>query len=278
MSGIVFFGTNNLMDLKDFYEIRVGCEVWLDQGDRIIFKKGNLLFGFSEQDEVDKEGIITFFYNNKEEVDRIYEKFKATAVSPPSIDEKYRIYHFFTNDPEGRKLEFQYFDHPVNRYLSGDDLLMKRRSIRNFIQTEIPEEILDQIFEVSRFAPTSRNSQSYYFKLIRDKETIDWLSKRRGENSAPIGMAPMAVAVCSDPGLSKRYVQDGCIAAYHFILSAWFLGLGTCWIAAMDREDVKKMLPIPEHHYVATITPLGFPESIPLDPPERKERDWFVRK
>jgi len=278
MSGIMFFGTQKLMELKDFYMIKVGCEVWLDQGDCIIFKNGNFLFGFCERNEVNKEGIITFFYEKKEEVDRLYEKFESTAVSPPAMNEKYRIYHFFAQDPEGRKLEFQYFDNPVDMYLSGDELLLSRRSIRDFKQTEVSEEILDQIFDISRFAPTSRNSQSYYFKLVRNKELITWLSKRRGEKSAPIGKAPVAAVICSNPELSKRYVQDGCIAAYHFILTAWFFGLGTCWIAGMDREDIKKMLEIPEHHYISTITPLGYPKSIPLNPPERKERDWFVRK
>lgn len=274
----MFFGTNNLMELKDFYKIKVGCEVWLDQGDCIIFKNGDFLFGFCERNETDKEGVITFFYDNKEDVDRFYEKFKTTAAAPPSTNEKYRIYHFFAYDPEGRKLEFQYFEHPVDRYLSGDELLLSRRSIRDFKQTKIPEKILDKIFGISRFAPTSRNLQSYYFKLVRNKELITRLSEIRGENSAPIGMAPIAVVICSNPELSKRHVQDGCIAAYHFILTAWFFGLGTCWIAAMDRADVKKMLSIPEHHYVATITPLGYPKNIPLDPPERKERDWFIRK
>ena len=92
------------------------------------------------------------------------------------------------------------------------------------------------------------------------------------------GPAPLAVAICSDPELSRRYVQDGCIAAYHFMLTAWFFGLGTCWIAAVDREDVKSQSGIPEHHYIVTITPLGYPKHLPLNPPERKELACFIRE
>lgn len=277
MSGIVFFRTQKLGELKDFYLNQVGCQLWQDQKDCLIFKHGNFLFGFCKRDEVDKEGIITFFYDRKEEVDQIHEKFNKIALSPPSMNEKYGIYQFFARDPEERMVEFQYFDHPVNMYLCGDELLKTRRSVRDYKQENIPDKILEKVFENSRFSPTSRNSQSYYFKIIREKELIKKLSEVRGESSAPIGRAPVAVAVCSDPDLSRRHIQDGCIAAYHFMLSAWFVGLGTCWIGGMDREKVKKLLKIPSNHYIATITPLGYPAEIPFSPPGKKELSWFMR-
>lgn len=277
MSGILFFGTQALERLKRFYLDEIGCQVWLDQGDCIILRHGNLLLGFCERDRVEAAGVITFFYGTKREVDQIYDALKTIAVSPPSMNDKYRIYQFFAHDPEGRKLEFQCFDHTVDRYLSGDELLLSRRSIRDYKTTAIVEAVLDQVLDISRFAPTSRNSQSYYFKVIKDQSLIRWLSEVRGKSSAPIGRAPLAIAICADPELSKRYVQDGCIAAYHLMLTASFLGLGSCWIAAMDREDVKARLEIPEHHYVATVTPLGYPRDIPHKPPERKELSWFVR-
>ncbi len=73
----------------------------------------------------------------------------------------------------------------------------------------------------------------------------------------------MAVVVCSDPAMSKRHIQDGCIVAYHFTLAAWNFGLGTCWIGGMDTEEVKEKLGIPQDHYVATVTPLGYPSEQP---------------
>lgn len=277
MSGIVFFGTQKLKELKKFYLDQVGCELWLDQRDCLIFRHGNFLLGFCQREQVEKQGIITFFYEKKEEVDRFYEKFKEVAISPPVMNKKYGIYQFFAPDPEGRKLEFQYFEYAVHRYMSGDELLVSRRSVREFKDEEVPQEILDQILHLSRYSPTSRDSQSYYFRFVRKKKLIDQLSKTRGESSAPIGRAPMAVAVCSDPDLTRRHVEDGCIAAYHFMLASWFFGLGTCWIGGMDREEVKKILEIPEHHYVATITPLGYPRHLPLTPPEKREVSWFIR-
>ena len=277
MSGILFMKTQQLEALRNFYTVRLGCQIWLEQADCLIVRHGNLLIGFCGRDETDKDGLITFFYDTRDEVDQLYERFKSIAASPPASNEKYRIYHFFASDPDGRKIEFQHFEHRVDRYCAGDEMLLSRRSVRDFEETGIPEEILTQVLDLSRFAPTSRNSQSYYFKLIKDRQILTSLSETRGKFSAPISKAPLAVAICSDPDLSKRHVQDGCIAAYHFTLAAWFFGLGTCWIAAMDREDAKEMLEIPQNHYIATITPLGYPKQRVINPPERKELSWFFR-
>ena len=68
-----------------------------------------MLLGFCLRAKVDKDGIITFFYNRKEAVDEAYQQFKAIAEHKPRLNPKYRIYHFFARDPEGRSIEFQWF-------------------------------------------------------------------------------------------------------------------------------------------------------------------------
>jgi len=160
--------------------------------------------------------------------------------------------------------------------MNARELLLTRRSIREFKKEDVSSDILWNIFEICRFSPTSRNSQSYYFVVIRKKEIIEKLAALRGKSSQPIANAPIAVAICSDPEKSKRYIQDACIAAYHFMLASWSYGLGTCWIAAMDKKEVKELLGIPESHYVATVTPLGYPEHIP-EPPPRRAKEEMVK-
>jgi len=109
VNGIVFFKTKDLKRLRKFYEETVGCSIWMDQGDCVIFSHGEFLFGFCNRESIDKCGIITFFYNEKSDVDRLYDKFKHISDNEPRDNPKYPIYHFFTKDPEGRILEFQYF-------------------------------------------------------------------------------------------------------------------------------------------------------------------------
>jgi len=108
--GIVFYKTNNLKELSKFYEDVVGCELWLDQGGCKIYKFGNMLVGFCQREGIAELGaLITFFYEDKSEVDRMYEKLKDKAAGKPKDNPAYRIYHFYAEDPDGRSIEFQYF-------------------------------------------------------------------------------------------------------------------------------------------------------------------------
>ena len=276
MAGIIFFKTQHLAQIQEFYVSQLGMTMWLNQGGCIILKHGNLLLGFCEREEIENAGVITLFYESRQEVDAMYQKMQAQALGAPQMNETYRIYQFFAKDPEGRTLEFQAFLHSLDAYEAGDDLLMTRRSIRKFEDTIIPDETLWKLFELCRYAPTSHNSQPYYFVVIKDRNKLEFLSRLRGKSSTPIAKAPIAVAICADPESSKRHLQDGCIAAYHFVLAAKLLGLGTCWIAAMDREDAKRALDIPQSHYIATITPLGYPAETP-NTPSRKPASDIVR-
>jgi hypothetical protein len=88
-------------------------EMWLRQEDCIILRHENLLLGFCSRPEVDRSGIITFFYKTKSEIDGVYERLSDIAHDAPEINKKYQIYHFFASDPENRVIEFQCFLHPV---------------------------------------------------------------------------------------------------------------------------------------------------------------------
>jgi hypothetical protein len=111
--GITFIRTAMIDTLKDFYLSQVGCDLWLDQGGCAIFQHGNQLFGFCEAAEAELEGLLTFFYTNTKMVDYMYGKLSHLADTPPMKNPKYRIYHFFAHDPEGRRIEFQVFLHDL---------------------------------------------------------------------------------------------------------------------------------------------------------------------
>jgi nitroreductase len=273
MSGILFFGTKNLEQMREFYLSKIGATLWLEQPDCVILKHGNLLLGFCRSKSCDRKGILTFFYPDREGVDRAYQNLKERAETEPKENENYLIYHFFASDPEERTIEFQCFLHHLDPYEDGIEVLKNRRSIRHYQDIDVSDDVLQKIFEICRFSPTSRNSQSYYYVVVRDRKTLEFLASLRGEPSAPIGRARLAVAVCSDPEKSGANIQDGCIAAYHFMIACRCYGVGTCWIAAMDRTDVKKVLEIPVRHYVVTVTPVGYPVRIPEPPPRRAVRE-----
>ena len=193
MSGILFLKTADLNKVTGFYLNQVGCTLWLDQPDCRIFRHGNFLFGFCKGEKADTNGILTFFYPTKEQVDSMYSALQDVAREKPKMNDKYKIYHFYAADPEGRDVEFQYFDHYLKGHLAGDDLLLTRRSMRKFLDQDVSDEVIRSIVDMTRFAPTSRNTQGFYFKIIRDTKIQKKLSGLRGKSSSPIANAPLAV-------------------------------------------------------------------------------------
>jgi len=276
MSGIIFFRTVDLARINSFYQDRLGMRLWLDQGGCRIFQNGNLLLGFCQRDEADLGGTITIFYPDRESVDEAYLKLKELAIAPPALNPIYQIYHFYARDPEGRSLEFQHFEHGLEPYNSAVDNLMQRRSIRSYLADPVPAELLVKVFELCRYSPTARNLQAYYYIVIKDPSIVEQIVEIRGPAGAPLKAAPLAIAVAARGEISRRVVQDACIAAYHLLLAAHTFGLGTCWVTDMDNDAVKNLLGIPHEDYVACLTPIGWPaETKAL--PQRHTVDEFVR-
>lgn len=138
MAGIVFLKTEQLEDTSRFYQSRVGMGVWLDQGACRILRHGNMLLGFCDGAGTggnesgsggntgteaaglnrtgcaDTTGVITFFYPRTEDVDRAYRELSDVAISEPKHNPRFRIYHFYAKDPEGRDIEFQCFEHEID--------------------------------------------------------------------------------------------------------------------------------------------------------------------
>ncbi|MBN2466425.1 VOC family protein [candidate division WOR-3 bacterium] len=113
MAGIVFLRTREFDHVVAFYRERVGMTVWLEQPGIAILRHGNLLLGFNRQEAADAEGVFTFFYETRAEVDMMHERLADIALGPPRENPRYRIYHFYARDPEGRSIEFQQFLDPV---------------------------------------------------------------------------------------------------------------------------------------------------------------------
>jgi len=276
MAGIVVFDTQKIEELHEFYTQRAGFQVWEIQKDLLVLREGNLLVGFHPHpDRPPTLGTLRIWLPSPTDLEERYQRLQDVASQAPTWSTAPRIYMFTARDPEGRVVHFHYQPGIHLPFFSSDRLLVTRRSIREFTDDPVPDELLWKVLELSRFAPTSRNSQSYTYWVIRDRKLLNFLGQIRKE-SDPIARAPMAIAVTADPQKSKRYEQDAVIAAYHLMLAAWTFGLGTCWIAAMNRPDVKEALGIPMDHYVATVTPLGFPKSVP-EAPSRRPAEAMVR-
>ena len=110
---VTFFGTRNLEKIHHFYHDVLQLPLYKDQGAcRIYQVPGGGMIGFCEHLEVKTEGkgpIITLL---TDEVDNMHKLLVSKGYQPhnePKTNHKFKIYHFFAQDPEGYSLEIQKF-------------------------------------------------------------------------------------------------------------------------------------------------------------------------
>ena len=113
VSGIVFFHTERHDEVVAFYRERLGAAVWLEQPGCTILERDEFRFGFCDRDRTDDCGVVTFYYDDRAAVDRLYDRLADVARGPPEENETYDIYQFFADDPDGRTVEVQTFLHPL---------------------------------------------------------------------------------------------------------------------------------------------------------------------
>ncbi|MCK4927099.1 MAG: nitroreductase family protein, partial [Candidatus Aenigmarchaeota archaeon] len=74
--------------------------------------------------------------------------------------------------------------------------IKSRRSVRNYQTAEIPKEILEELIDCARLAPTARNTQPWEFIIIKDKDTLDNIGKLASHGHF-IKDAAACIIVCS---------------------------------------------------------------------------------
>ena len=154
------------------------------------------------------------------------------------------------------------------------DLIQKRYSVRAYRSDAVEEDVLKQVLEAARLAPTAANRQPFQIIVIQTAGREDQL--RRIYDREWFTQAPLVICVCGIPDRGwvrgyddKNYTAvDVAIAMDHIILAASDLGLGTCWIAAFDQQAAREVLELPQGVEPVVFSPLGYP----ADQPTTKER------
>jgi nitroreductase len=155
-----------------------------------------------------------------------------------------------------------------------------RRSIKKFLDKEVPDEIIKKIIDSARYAPSSQNSQPWEFVIIKNKETKRKLAELKGkENEECILESKFIVAVCVDKKRSeRRWIEDGVCAVTNILLTAHDLGLGAVYVTGYSisnpeiTEQIKKILKLPESVIPVVLIPIGYP-----DPSEKIEKKQLRR-
>ncbi len=145
-------------------------------------------------------------------------------------------------------------------------LIEGRETIRVYdTDKKIPDEVLNNILNAGRLAPSASNRQPWTFVLVASKEKLsavkatyqrEWFQK-----------APYIVVVVGDKTKSWVRPKDGynsietdlAIAMDHIILAAENEGVGACWVIAFDYEMLSKAIGLSESEVVFCMAAMGYP-------------------
>lgn len=183
-----------------------------------------------------------------------------------------------------------------------------RQSIRRFRKDPVPHDKILRMVEAATWAPSAGNTQSARFIVVKDstllarmKGIVDGLLSRVTGKEVPpdkinyhnlFAVAPAAVCVVGKPYESatdrnlrekdperhrmRRYqvnagLQSVASAITQFLLAAYSLGYGTCWMTGplVAKPELESALSIRPPEELLAVIALGIPDSPPPKPPRR---------
>ncbi len=134
------------------------------------------------------------------------------------------------------------------------EFIKSRRSTRKYKPDQVPDEMLNEVIEAGRYAPSGGNNQTAHFLVFRDPEVLKTLAEMAEEEFAGMevteGMykslansiqraklggyvfhynAPVLIAVANRADYSNNIADTSCCLE-NMMLMANALDLGSCWI------------------------------------------------
>ncbi len=147
------------------------------------------------------------------------------------------------------------------------EAIRSRRTIRNFKDEPVPDNVLVEVLETANWSPSPVNSQPWRFVVIKEKETLKKLTENAKYGSHLID-APMALAVVATDVESYHWFNEieenkyaGAIVASNIMLAAWEKGVGTGWVS-IEREKVNTILGVPDTYTVVALITMGYPADV----------------
>ena len=151
------------------------------------------------------------------------------------------------------------------------EVVEHRRSLRKFAERKVEDETINKIMDAVLKAPSSKNTRSSKFIVVRDRDMLRKIAAMRDAGSAFVADAPVGIIVAGDKEATDLWVDNAAISATFMQLAAEAAGLGSCWVHINGRphnhtdasqgtaEDyLRTIMPIPENWGLLCIVAMGY--------------------
>jgi nitroreductase len=166
-------------------------------------------------------------------------------------------------------------------------ILKSHRSIRKYKPEMVPDELLNNILNAARQAPTSSNLQAYSIIVVKDPEKKKALARLCG-GQPWVEQCPVFLAMCPDLHrlervcrlrgyeLNDRYIElfivavvDTALVAQNVMVASEASGLGICFIGGVrnNPEPISQLLKLPDKVFPLFGVCLGYPDHEPMIKP-----------
>ena len=152
------------------------------------------------------------------------------------------------------------------------ELIKNRYSCKNYSNKPVENEVLEEILNAGRLAPTAKNLQEqkiYVLTKDEDLALVDELTPCRYGAPCVLLVAYDKNNVFTYPGETRDSgIEDASIVATHLCLAAANAGVDNCWLNYFDPDKVKEAFGLPENEEVLMLLDLGYAteETSPLAP------------
>jgi len=159
------------------------------------------------------------------------------------------------------------------------EAIEKRRSIRKYQPKPVDDKLIGIILWAATHAPTAGNMKEWKFIVVKDPKRKALLyeaalKQAHVKNAAVDIVVGVDVETArlkyGDRGSLVYALEDGAAAIENMLLAATALGLGSCWVGAMDEEAVRHAVGLPHYVRPIAIVTIGYPDETP----EKKEIDY----
>lgn len=159
-------------------------------------------------------------------------------------------------------------------------MIKTRRSIRKFKPDQIPDNLIDQILEAGRWAPSGQNNQPWRFAVVRDRELVKEISQLTRYKRIVLG-AQALIPVFLDTATiyhREKDIQGIGACLQNMLLEIHSLGLGAVWLGEIIKSNnqIKQLLGLPQELELMAVIAMGYPEENPAATKRKELKELIV--
>ena len=173
------------------------------------------------------------------------------------------------------------------------EAILKRQTIRSYVQKQISDEELEILKKSAKAAPSGRNVQPCHVRFIQNREYLEGMNTdfkelvgydtpayTRWDVNPVYQTAPTLVLIFAE---NESYTDAG-IMCENIVIAAESIGLGTCIIGSIgalfeDERSLKwkELFDIPSHYKFMIAIAVGYPDEVPERKPRFDDRIKVIR-